>query len=80
MRAKAAAATVVAAAKAAPGWLAGLRKKFVAKAPVLVAQAREEWKDARPAFEEKARATFAAGVNKIRRRPAAAATEAQASA
>jgi hypothetical protein len=43
--------------------------------------AREEWKDARPAFEEKARATVAAGINKIRRRPSAPAeTQAQASA
>lgn len=79
LRAKAAAKTVVAAAKAAPGWLAGLRKKLVEKGPVLVAQAREEWKDARPAFEEKARATVTAGINKIRRRPAPAA-EVQATA
>jgi hypothetical protein len=79
LRAKAAASTLIAAAKAAPGWLAGLRKKMVEKTPILVAQAREEWKDARPAFEEKARATFTAGVNKMRRRPAAAA-EAQPSA
>jgi predicted nucleotide-binding protein (sugar kinase/HSP70/actin superfamily) len=79
LRAKAAAKSVVDAAKAAPGWIAGLRKKLVERGPVLVAQAREEWKDARPAIEEKARATVTAGINKIRRRPAPAA-ESQVSA
>ena len=80
LRAKAALGTVVAAAKAAPGFIANLRKKFVAKAPVLAARAREEWQDARPVLEETARATVTAGINKSRRRPAAASSEAQASA
>jgi hypothetical protein len=79
LRAKAALSTVAAGVKAAPGFLAGLRKKLVERAPVLVAQAREEWKDARPIIEEKARAKVTAGINKIRRRPAASA-EVQASA
>jgi predicted nucleotide-binding protein (sugar kinase/HSP70/actin superfamily) len=79
LRAKATAQAVVGAVKAAPGWLAGMRKKLVEKGPVLVAQAREEWKDARPAIEEKARATVTAGIAKIRRRPAPAA-EVQATA
>ena len=79
LRAKAALSTVAAGVKAAPGFLAGLRKKLVERAPVLVAQAREEWKDARPAIEQKARETVTAGINKIRRRPAASA-EAQATA
>ncbi|HTA19857.1 MAG TPA: 2-hydroxyglutaryl-CoA dehydratase [Polyangia bacterium] len=80
LRAKAAASTVVAAAKAAPGFIAGLRKKLIERGPTLVAQAREEWKDARPAIEEKARAKVTAGINKIRRRPAAKTAEVQASA
>jgi predicted nucleotide-binding protein (sugar kinase/HSP70/actin superfamily) len=81
LRAKAAVGTVVAAAKAAPGFVAGLRKKLVERGPVLMAQAREEWKDARPAFEAKARETLNAGVAKItRRRPAPAAAEVQATA
>jgi len=80
LRAKAALSTVAAGVKAAPGFIAGLRKKLVERAPILVAQAREEWKDARPVFEQKARETVTASVakvtSKIRRRPAA---EAQAS-
>ncbi|HVZ86025.1 MAG TPA: 2-hydroxyglutaryl-CoA dehydratase [Polyangia bacterium] len=79
LRAKAAASTVVAAAKATPGFIAGLRKKLIERGPTLVAQAREEWKDARPIIEERARAKVTETVNKIRRRPAAAA-EVQASA
>jgi predicted nucleotide-binding protein (sugar kinase/HSP70/actin superfamily) len=65
LRARAAVGSVVAAAKAAPGFVAGLRKKLVERGPVLMAQAREEWKDARPAFEAKARATVNAGVAKV---------------
>ncbi|HVV16960.1 MAG TPA: 2-hydroxyglutaryl-CoA dehydratase [Polyangia bacterium] len=84
LRAKAAVGSVVAAAKGAPAFIAGLRKKLVERGPVLVAQAREEWKDARPAFEQKARDTLNAGVARVanlgRRRPAAATTEVQASA
>jgi len=87
MRAKAAVGSVVQAVKAAPGFVAGLRKKLVERGPVLMAQAREEWKDARPAFEAKARETLNAGVAKVtsqvtkvtRRRPAPGA-EVQASA
>ena len=83
LRAKAAVGSVVAAAKAAPRFIAGLRKKLVERGPVLVAQAREEWKDARPVFEAKARETLNAGVARVtkiaRRRPAAGA-EVQASA
>ncbi|HXJ21210.1 MAG TPA: 2-hydroxyglutaryl-CoA dehydratase [Polyangia bacterium] len=87
LRAKAAVGSVLAAAKAAPGFVAGLRKKLVERGPVLMAQAREEWKDARPVFEAKARETLNAGVAKvtdqvtrIARRRSAASSEVHASA
>ena len=33
-----------------------MRKKFVEKSPILMAQAREEWADAKPVLIDKARA------------------------
>jgi predicted nucleotide-binding protein (sugar kinase/HSP70/actin superfamily) len=71
LQAKAAAKSVVEAAKAAPGWLAGLRKKFVEKAPVLVSRAREEWVDVRPVVEAEVKQRVANVVSKVsRRKPA----------
>jgi hypothetical protein len=75
--------TLVAAAKAAPGWLAGLRKKLVEKGPVLVSRAREEWVDARPVVETEIKERVANVVNKLpgrRARTTEAAATAQASA
>jgi hypothetical protein len=53
LRAKAFGKSVVAAARALPGTLATLRGRLKAQAPVLFAQAREEWVDAKPAVVEK---------------------------
>jgi predicted nucleotide-binding protein (sugar kinase/HSP70/actin superfamily) len=53
LRTKALAARAVAAARALPGTLATLRVRLRERAPVLFAQAREEWIDARPAVVER---------------------------
>jgi predicted nucleotide-binding protein (sugar kinase/HSP70/actin superfamily) len=80
LRAKAAVGTAVAAAKAAPGWLAGLRKKLVEKAPVLMSRAREEWVDVRPVVEAEVKERVAKVVSKVSRRKPAAEAGVQASA
>jgi len=46
---------MVAAARAMPGALARARKRLVTRAPVLMAQAREEWIDAKPVIVDKLR-------------------------
>ena len=56
LEAQAAARGIVGAVKALPGWLARTRKKVAERSPVLFAQAREEWVEARPALVEKVRA------------------------
>jgi hypothetical protein len=58
LRAKALAGRVVEAAKALPGTLATLRGRLKERAPVLFAQAREEWVDAKPVVVEKLRTRF----------------------
>jgi predicted nucleotide-binding protein (sugar kinase/HSP70/actin superfamily) len=58
LRAKALAKRAVSAAKALPATLATLRGRLKERAPVLVAQAREEWVDAKPVIVEKVRARF----------------------
>jgi hypothetical protein len=58
----------VEAAKALPGWLARTRKKLVEKSPVLFAQAREEWVEARPVIAQKVRAQAEKTVARFRRR------------
>jgi hypothetical protein len=58
LRAKAFAGRVVETAKALPGTLATLRGRLKERAPVLFAQAREEWVDAKPVVVEKLRARF----------------------
>jgi predicted nucleotide-binding protein (sugar kinase/HSP70/actin superfamily) len=63
--ARALARRAVEAAKAAPAELARLRRRLVERSPVLFAQAREEWEEARPVIAEKVRArarATAAGV------------------
>jgi hypothetical protein len=78
MQAKAAVGTLVAAAKAAPGWIAGLRKKLVEKGPVLVSRAREEWVDARPVVEAEIKERVANVVSKLPGRRARTTTGAEA--
>ncbi len=77
--AKRLAGTAVAAAKAAPGWLAKLHKKLVVRGPVLLEQAREEWTAARPVLVEnlrqRAKDGFEKGAARFGRKPRAAATE-----
>ncbi|HTA18409.1 MAG TPA: hypothetical protein VK989_03905, partial [Polyangia bacterium] len=53
LRAQAFGARVVEAASALPSTLAALRGRMKERAPILFAQAREEWVDARPAVVEK---------------------------
>jgi predicted nucleotide-binding protein (sugar kinase/HSP70/actin superfamily) len=53
LRAKELAKSAVAAARALPGTLATLRGRLKERAPVLFAQAREEWVDAKPAVVQK---------------------------
>jgi hypothetical protein len=59
LRARAAAGRAVAAARALPGAARTLRAKVADRAPTLLAQAREEWVEARPLLVEKARAFVA---------------------
>jgi predicted nucleotide-binding protein (sugar kinase/HSP70/actin superfamily) len=56
LEARAAARGVVDAVKALPGWLARTRRKVAERSPVLFAQAREEWVEAKPVLVEKVRA------------------------
>jgi predicted nucleotide-binding protein (sugar kinase/HSP70/actin superfamily) len=56
------------AARALPGWLARTRKKLVEKSPVLFAQAREEWVEARPIIVEKMKSQAEKTVARLRRR------------
>jgi predicted nucleotide-binding protein (sugar kinase/HSP70/actin superfamily) len=58
LRAKDLAKRAVSAAKALPATLATLRGRLKERAPVLVAQAREEWVDVKPVIVEKVRARF----------------------
>jgi predicted nucleotide-binding protein (sugar kinase/HSP70/actin superfamily) len=51
--ARSAAGRVAGAIKALPGWLARTRRKVVERSPVLFAQAREEWVEARPVIVER---------------------------
>ncbi len=53
LRAKALAKSAVTTARALPGTLAALRSRLKERAPILFAQAREEWVDAKPAVVEK---------------------------
>jgi hypothetical protein len=56
LEAQATARAVVGAAKGLPDWLARTRKKVIERSPVLFAQAREEWVEARPVLVEKMKA------------------------
>jgi hypothetical protein len=56
LEARATARHVVDAVKALPGWLARTRQKVAERSPVLFAQAREEWVEARPVIVEKMKA------------------------
>jgi predicted nucleotide-binding protein (sugar kinase/HSP70/actin superfamily) len=58
MRAKAVGKNIVDAARALPAALLTLRGRLKERAPVLFAQAREEWVDARPVMIEKLRTRF----------------------
>jgi predicted nucleotide-binding protein (sugar kinase/HSP70/actin superfamily) len=58
LRAKALAKAAVATARTLPSTLATLRGRLKERAPVLFAQAREEWIDAKPVVVEKLRARF----------------------
>jgi hypothetical protein len=58
LRAKDLAKRAVSAAKALPATLATLRGRLKERAPVLVAQAREEWVDVKPVIVERVRARF----------------------
>jgi predicted nucleotide-binding protein (sugar kinase/HSP70/actin superfamily) len=64
LRARRLGAAAVAAVKATPGWLAKLRAKMADRGPTLMAQAREEWVEARPVLAEKVKATARAGVDR----------------
>jgi hypothetical protein len=68
LRAKALAARALDAARALPATLATLRGRLKERAPILLAQAREEWVDAKPVVVEKLRARFTRST-----RPSAAA-------
>jgi predicted nucleotide-binding protein (sugar kinase/HSP70/actin superfamily) len=56
LEARATAEQVVGAVKALPGWLARTRKRVMERSPVLFAQAREEWVEARPIIAERVKA------------------------
>ena len=58
LRAKAFATRAVESARGLPGALAALRGRLKERAPILFAQAREEWVDAKPMVVEKLRARF----------------------
>jgi predicted nucleotide-binding protein (sugar kinase/HSP70/actin superfamily) len=62
--ARALADRAVAAAKATPAWLAGLRKKLAVRGPDLMAQAREEWIVAKPIIVENVRQRARDGLQK----------------
>jgi predicted nucleotide-binding protein (sugar kinase/HSP70/actin superfamily) len=73
IRARRFADKVVGAVKATPGFIANVRKQLTEKGPVLVARAREEWVDAKPALEAKMKErveTLAAKVPFMSRRSA----------
>jgi hypothetical protein len=57
----------VSALRAAPAWLARMRKKLVLRGPDLLAQAREEWQAARPEISRNLRDRW----DRVRRRPPA---------
>ena len=73
LRAKAFAKSALETARELPGTLAALRGRMKARAPILFAQAREEWVDARPLVVEKLqRATTRLTTPPWRTTPAAA--------
>ncbi|HET6279902.1 MAG TPA: 2-hydroxyglutaryl-CoA dehydratase [Polyangia bacterium] len=53
LEAKMLASNAVAAVRGLPAFVAKLRKKIIARGPTLMAQAREEWVEARPVIAEK---------------------------
>src|SRR5450432_2198549 len=52
LRAQALAKAAIAGVRGIPAFVAGMRKNLAARGPVLFAQAREEWAEARPVIEE----------------------------
>jgi predicted nucleotide-binding protein (sugar kinase/HSP70/actin superfamily) len=56
LEARAVALRTVEAVRGLPGWLAKTRRKLVERSPVLFAQAREEWVEARPIIAQRVRA------------------------
>jgi predicted nucleotide-binding protein (sugar kinase/HSP70/actin superfamily) len=62
LRAGAAARRALGAARALPGAARGLQQKVAERAPTLLAQAREEWVEARPVLAQKLRAFVAAKI------------------
>jgi predicted nucleotide-binding protein (sugar kinase/HSP70/actin superfamily) len=59
MRARDAAKRALALAKAAPGFVAGLRRKLKENGPVLMARAREEWVEVRPMVQNEIKTRMA---------------------
>jgi predicted nucleotide-binding protein (sugar kinase/HSP70/actin superfamily) len=52
LKARALASSAIAGVRGIPGLIAGMRKNLAARGPVLLAQAKEEWAEARPVIEE----------------------------
>src|SRR5450432_4013727 len=52
LKARALAKAAIAGVRGIPAFVAGMRKNLAARGPVLFAQAREEWAEARPVIEE----------------------------
>jgi hypothetical protein len=65
LEAKAALTSAAGAAKALPGWLARMRKKIVERSPVLFAQAREEWVEAKPVLVERMKTKAHETINRF---------------
>jgi hypothetical protein len=63
MRARGAAASAWRAARALPGAAARLRRQVAERAPTLLAQAREEWVDAKPALKARLRQKLGLSVS-----------------
>jgi predicted nucleotide-binding protein (sugar kinase/HSP70/actin superfamily) len=59
----------VEAARGLPGWIARTRRKLVERSPVLLAQAREEWVEARPIIAQRMRAKAEKTLGRFRSRP-----------
>jgi len=77
LKARALAKAAIAGVRGIPAFVAGMRKNLAARGPVLFAQAREEWAEARPAIEEQIKNRVA---TVIRRRKTDAGAEATVSA